>query len=254
MKWSVHACGGRAQYYIDTGASSHFIEEVDALHDYTPFEVPRMVTTPENSTIQAFGSGTLKFATHSNGKEVRGELQIAYYIPELHHQLISVGMLFSQGWEPRLSHIGFALYDTKERLIAYATLRNGVYPLTLQMIYPVFGLVAGEADDEVYERLENDDEYPLTAFSAGEKSDAISAYDWHQRMGHRSMKTIVDMANGAVTGMTLKDMPEDLPKLDSCPSCALAKAQRLPFKTHARDGAAGAHPRRSGRSHASGVR
>ncbi len=50
-------------------------------------------------------------------------------------------------------------------------------------------------------------------------------------MGHRSRKTIVDMANGAVTGMVLKDVPEDPPKLDSCPSCALAKAQRLPFKT-----------------------
>ena len=45
------------------------------------------------------------------------------------------------------------------------------------------------------------------------------------------MKTIIDMANGAVTGMVLKDIPEDPPKLDSRPSCALAKAQRLPFKT-----------------------
>lgn len=31
---------GRAQYYIDTGASSHFIEEIGALHDYIPFKVP----------------------------------------------------------------------------------------------------------------------------------------------------------------------------------------------------------------------
>ena len=45
------------------------------------------------------------------------------------------------------------------------------------------------------------------------------------------MKTIVDMANGAVTGMVLKGAPGDPLKLDSCPSCALAKAQRLPFKT-----------------------
>jgi hypothetical protein len=34
----------------------------------------------------------------------------------------------------------------------------------------------------------------------------------------------------SLTGMVLKDVPEDPPKLDSCPSCALAKAQRLPFK------------------------
>jgi hypothetical protein len=227
---------GRARYYIDTGVSSHFIEEIDALHDYIPFEVPRTITTAENGTIHAFGSGTLKFATQCNGKETKGELHNVYYILEIRHRLISVGKLFSQGWEPRLSRNGFALYDTKERSVAHTTLRNGVYPLTLQTIYPHFGFVAGGADNEMldeklFEHLENGDEYPPTAFSAGEKSDAISMYDWHRRMGHRSMKTITDMANGAVTGMALKGVPDDLTKLDSCPSCALAKAQRSPFKT-----------------------
>ena len=32
----------------------------------------------------------------------------------------------------------------------------------------------------------------------------IGVYDWHRGMGHRSKKTMVDMANGAVTGMVLK--------------------------------------------------
>jgi hypothetical protein len=88
-------------------------------------------------------------------------------------------------WEPRLSRNGFALYDTKERSVAHTTSRNGVYPLTLQTIYPHFGFVAGGADNEMldeklFERLENGDEYPPTAFSAGEKSDAISMYLWDQ--------------------------------------------------------------------------
>jgi len=165
---------GRARYYIDTGVSSHLIKEIDALHDYIPFEVPRMITTAENGTIHAFGSGTLKFATQCNGKETKGELHNVYYILEIRHRFISVGKLFSQGWEPRLSRNGFAL---------------------LQTIYPHFGFVAGGADNEMldeklFEHLENGDEYPPTAFSA-----------------------------------------DDLPKLDSCPSCALAKAQRSPFKT-----------------------
>ena len=45
------------------------------------------------------------------------------------------------------------------------------------------------------------------------------------------MKTIVDMANGTVTWVVLKDIPGDPPKMDSHPPCALAKAQHLPFKT-----------------------
>ena len=44
------------------------------------------------------------------------------------------------------------------------------------------------------------------------------------------MKTIINMANGAVE-MVLNDVPGDLPKMDSCLSCALVKSQSLPFKT-----------------------
>jgi len=71
----------------------------------------------------------------------------------------------------------------------------------------------------------------VVAFNTGERSEAISLYDWHRRMGRRCIKPIIDMANGAVTGLVLKDVPEDPPTLDSCPFCALTEAQRLPFKT-----------------------
>ena len=64
-------------------------------------------------------------------------------------------------------------------MIAHSTLKNGVYALTLQTIYPDFGLVASEADaevsdEELHEHLEHRDEYPLSAFSINKKSDAIS--------------------------------------------------------------------------------
>ena len=39
------------------------------------------------------------------------------------------------------------------------------------------------------------------------------------------------MANGAVMGMVLKDIPGVLPEMDSCPSCTLAKVQHPLFKT-----------------------
>ena len=48
------------------------------------------------------------------------------------------------------------------------------------------------------------------------------------------MKTI-NMANGAVMGMV------DPPRMDSCPSCALAKAQCLPSKTSHIWGLVGTH-------------
>ena len=88
---------------------------------------------------------------------------------------------------------GLTLYDTKERLIARATMKNSVYPLILPIVYPDFDLVAGEADavvlnEELHEHLEHGDEHRLTAFSIWEKSDAIGVYDCHHRMGYRNMK------------------------------------------------------------------
>ena len=85
-------------------------------------------------------------------------------------------------------------------------------------------------DEEPHECLEHGGEHLLAAFRTEEKSDATSVYDWHRRIGRRSTKTIVDMANNAVAGMVLKD-PEGQLRLDSISSCALTKAQRLPFKT-----------------------
>ena len=82
---------------------------------------------------------------------------------------------------------------------------------------------AGESDDELHKRWGHGDEHPLTESSIGETPDAIGVYDWHWRTGHGSMKTIVNMANGMVTGMVLKDIHEDLLRLDSCLSCAYAK-------------------------------
>ena len=99
---------GTANYYIKTGAPSHFVNEVDALHDYIPFETPRAITTAESGTIRTYGTGTLKFATVVDGKEVTGEFQSVYYIPDIHTRLISVGKLFSKRLLSNSSDISFS--------------------------------------------------------------------------------------------------------------------------------------------------
>ena len=44
------------------------------------------------------------------------------------------------------------------------------------------------------------------------------------------MRTIADMAKGAVTGMAIHDLPDRIPSLDDCAICALTKSHRPPFK------------------------
>ena len=52
---------GGELYYIDSGATGHYIDNVYALHDYTPFDAPRVIRTAADHQVEALGSGTLKF-------------------------------------------------------------------------------------------------------------------------------------------------------------------------------------------------
>ena len=62
---------------------------------------------------EVFSSGTLKFATYVNGKEMNGELQEhIYYVPNIHHWLHQEAL--HSGWRLHLSRNGLALYDKQE--------------------------------------------------------------------------------------------------------------------------------------------
>ena len=116
-----------------------------------------------------------------NGKETKGELQNVHYIPDVHIRLISIGMLSSQGWEPRLSRNSFALYDGTGSLILQVQMKNNVHSVTLRTIYPNFGFctcIRNEVSDEmVHERLEPRRKSPLAAFAAGGELKPVSLFD-----------------------------------------------------------------------------
>jgi hypothetical protein len=134
-----------------------------------------------------------------------------------------------------LSRNGFALHNKEGRLVLCAPKKDNTYTVTMRTIHPHLGLCVRNndgmeaTDEKLHERLELKYKDPLVAFTTG-GGKPISLYDWHRRMGHRSMKTIVDMAKGAATGVILKDLLDDILKLDSCPSCALTKVRHTPFK------------------------
>ena len=91
------------QFFIDSGATGHYVNDADSLCDYVTFNVAWEIKTAEAGCLSALGSGTLKFTAVINGNQMAGELKDVCYIPGIDTQLISLGKLFSQGWEPRLS-------------------------------------------------------------------------------------------------------------------------------------------------------
>ena len=191
----MRSAGSTAQYFIDSGATSHYISEKEAVHDYVPFEVNRAITTADGS-VPALGSGTLKFTSWVDGREKKAELKDVYYIPDIQTRLISYGKLLLQGWEPHSGHNGFTLRDRKGDLIVKAPMSNNVFTVTLQTTYPNFGLSAHEerevSDDLLHKQLMLKYESPAIAFSTEEKEEPVSLFNWHRRMGHRSMRAILE--------------------------------------------------------------
>ena len=84
---------------------------------------------------------------------------------------------------------------------------------------------------ELHERLAHGDENPLTAFSIRGK---LGVYDWHRRAAHRSMGTMVDIANGAVTGMVLKTYLKTCPGWTATRPALLQKRNALRSRQVAR--------------------
>jgi len=105
-------------------------------------------------------------------------------------------------------------------------MKNNFYLVTLRTIYPNIGFGTREEievfDELVHERLELRCKSPLVAFVAGEESKSVSLFNWHQRIGHRSMK--------AITGMALKNILDDILKFYSCTSWALTKSWHFPTR------------------------
>ena len=209
-------------YYIDSGATSHYVNEVDSLHDYVEFDVPKSIKTAEADNIYAVGSGTLRFTAKIDGIDRDGELKDVYFIPDIQTRLISLGKLFSQGWYPRLDRYGISVYDHKNELAFRAPMDHNIYTAMLHAKPPETSYYVWDVPDDELEE-------PLYALFTSGQNDPPSLYDWHRRMGHPQTISIVKMAQYAVNGMNISSATGKGMRLDDCPTCVLTKSVRLPF-------------------------
>jgi len=218
-------------YYIDSGASNHFVGDADTLIDFNTFAKPIEVRTAHGRSLWATGSGTLRFTTLAGGKEKEGELEDVHYVPGLEERLISLGKLVSQGWDPRLGFAGISVCNNKGISTIYAPMINNTYTALLHPIPPDVGLSARNIPDDELQR-------PLTALLTKEKAKPVSLYDWHRRMGHPHQLPLVKMAQGAVTGMALVNSPGNSIKLSGLPDLCTHQIRAPSFygKTDTRNG------------------
>ena len=58
---------------------------------------PIMIPAADSGMVYAYDSGNLQAASLVSGRECEADLQVVYYTPEIHVQLVSIGRLLSQG-------------------------------------------------------------------------------------------------------------------------------------------------------------
>jgi hypothetical protein len=227
-------------FYVDSGASAHFILSKTDLCGYVKFGKPLEIAAVNNGKIQAYGSGTLRVMTSVKGVDRKVDLEDVYYVPGVHVRLLSLGKLVGQGWEVRITDGGMELKDRSGELFAVMKKTNNVYPVKLMVLMPSHGLAAWMGEEACMEPTYQDiiqrlDGVSMLMTAKGGKGSDTSLLTWHRRLGHPSFKTVVDLVKSGVSGMNISNIPDQVPGLDTCAACVAGKSIHLPHKTgHAR--------------------
>jgi hypothetical protein len=163
----------RPPKYLESSAvrniEDHHVDDVNTLLNYPAFAKPKEMKTAHAGCLHVIGSETVRFSTVAGGKERQGELHNVHYIPGLETRLISLGKLFSQGWDLCLSLSGIDIYDSKGENI----MRSATRPLRCCMRFHPVRLCVWDISDDDLRR-------PLMALLAKERAKPISLYDWHR--------------------------------------------------------------------------
>jgi hypothetical protein len=70
----------------------------------------------------------------------------------------------------------------------------------------------------------------LVAAAKGGNGMEVSLMTWHRRLGHPTFKMVVELAWKGASGMVITNLPVEIPGLDACAACVVAKSVHLLHK------------------------
>lgn len=188
--------GDSHMWCIDSGASTHMVSRLDTFVEYTPFPTKVPIKVANGGYIFALGHGTVDLRVKRvKGKTDSFRLKDVWYVPDVSHNLLSVGALTLGGYEV-LFREGTCSIVKDGVVRATAVLDGGTFYV---------GTIVG------------------TANSAQAHSSFADPTLWHQRLGHCSQRRLhlwskEDLATG-IGKMHSSVLPQ-------CEACAIGKAQR----------------------------
>lgn len=218
-------------YYLDSGASGHYIPEKDDLHDYRPLSPPVKIVVANKESVLALGAGTLRAASRVNNSDIFIELRDVYWVPDLGTRLLSIGKLADAGYETTFTRAGCRVAESGGRLVGEVTAQGRIYPLRLRAIRSESAMLAAEpelvdaSDRDLAGRLA--DGLMALAAKAGITKEVL-----HKRMGHAGESELHILESMEGTGLIVHKDDADrqgVPTLSRCGFCLVGKQPRLPF-------------------------
>lgn len=189
----------KSEWYIDSGCSVHLTSRKDWIQNVQHAGKLRQITVANDNKLSVECCGDVEIITIADNKDHSVTISEVLYVPKLMTNLLSVSKLIENKNKVVFNENGCDIFNSKDQLIATASLVNNVYKLNFRE--PQLSLTAGLA---------------------------VSGDIWHRRFGHLNFKDLKLMKNGLVEGFDCKNHLNKS-DYDLCEVCCEGKQSRIPF-------------------------
>ncbi|KAI3708032.1 hypothetical protein L2E82_37034 [Cichorium intybus] len=180
-------------WYIDSGCSNHMCGNKD-LFTQIDDSLKREVRTGDDKKLDVYGIGEIIINTKQGNKRI----QSVYYVPELKHNLLSVGQLLQKNYELHFKENSCMIKDPKGNML-------GKISMSSNKMFPI-----------------NFKENNLFAFNLCTNKTSLL---WHHRFGHTNMGYLSYMYKHSL----VKGIPNVTKFEGVCEGCMLGKQTRESF-------------------------
>jgi hypothetical protein len=188
-------------WLLDSGCNNHMTGN-KKLFSSIDSSIQSEITLGDDYHVKALGKGVVSVLTKKNEKKY---ILDVFYVPNLRHNLISIGQLSQNGYDVRFKDSTCTILDKppSRRLVAKVQMtKNRMFPLNLRSVN-------------------------MSQSYAQNVSSTDETWLWHLRYGHLPFRSLSLLQKQSM----VKGLPILNEQTNPCESCILGKHQRDNFPT-----------------------
>ena len=123
-------------WLIDSGATSHMINDKSVLRNYESFDSPQLVCLGDGHLVKALGAGNLFVKIHTSSEsDCKFTISDVLYVPQLTNNLFSVKAATKHGHELLFNDVECWVKCHKRRRIKIGSMTGKLYEMRCKVIY-----------------------------------------------------------------------------------------------------------------------